>query len=1040
MKFIDVFFLAKVVLLWACVAGPFLAFGQAEKLELKSNLETSQKKEKSSEGEVLIVVFKDGLPAEGIAVKTSKGVLTTDSSGVLSLSLPAQQQLIEVVATGQEVKVPVVANEEVQVTVHLLENRDSQAEVQSPPILETSKTQKPKRDIQISVNSGQQVGILDATILFSGLDQVFKTDSSGKILASVPEGKYSMSVFHPNYQTKTFSDVIVSPTAEPLRVELKASQNELEDVVVLAPKIKGSLSALVEVRKQSSAVTDVLGAEQMARAGDSDAAASLRRVTGLTLVGGKYVYVRGLGERYSGVQMNSFSLPSPEPARRVVPLDLFPTSIMESIVVQKSYSPDLPGEFGGGVIQLKTRSLPEKFFFRGNVSLAYENIDNRLEHKGGDTDWLGFDDGSRKLPQVIKTALAQGKKLEPNTPGFDGGVSKQELVQMGLSLPQNYDASRTSNPSMPGLSLSMGSGWKQGRLKLGTSGSMMYGQSTDQLERTVRTFNNGADNKLEKDTVRLSEYSEIETRLAGSYEMGLELSQKHKLTVSTFLMRNTTKLTQIDNTSFVSGPDVESYTADFTERHLWARHLKGEHELLKLAGVPLQLDWRVGWADAQRDSPGRNEIAYLKLNQTKTLLDNQSGNRRIDSALTDDSQEQALNISLPIQRDGQDFLKLKVGLMQIEKERRSDINRLYFESANTAAIDKSSATAALSPENIKNNSVVLKNITNDADSYMGTQTVKAQYAMADFSPFSSWTFLTGLRRETSEQNVNTFKYFDMANPSSFSTIRMNDVLPSYGVVWKPTEKIRARVTYSETLARPDFREMSTVGFIDDETGNIVQGNANLKGTVITNIDHRWEYYFTSDEYASIGFFYKEFENPIEILFLPGVNRIQTFDNAKAAQNYGVEFEGRVGLRHFSRPLRRWTVLSNLTYIESKIELSEQNLGTQTSKSRPLQGQSPYVINMQLQYDRPQWGLSTTLLYNIVGKRITEVGTNRIPDTYEQPFEQLDFVATQRIGDKWTVSLRARNLLNPEIESTQADEVVRSQKRGRIYGLVLGAVF
>jgi outer membrane receptor protein involved in Fe transport len=248
------------------------------------------------------------------------------------------------------------------------------------------------------------------------------------------------------------------------------------------------------------------------------------------------------------------------------------------------------------------------------------------------------------------------------------------------------------------------------------------------------------------------------------------------------------------------------------------------------------------------------------------------------------------------------------------------------------------------------------------------------------------------------------------------------------------------VTYSETLARPDFREMSTVGFIDDETGNIVQGNANLKGTVITNIDHRWEYYFTSDEYASIGFFYKEFENPIEILFLPGVNRIQTFDNAKAAQNYGVEFEGRVGLRHFSRPLRRWTVLSNLTYIESEIELSEQNLGTQTSKSRPLQGQSPYVINMQLQYDRPQWGLSTTLLYNIVGKRITEVGTNRIPDTYEQPFEQLDFVATQRLGDKWTVSLRARNLLNPEIESTQADEVVRSQKRGRIYGLVLGAVF
>jgi TonB-dependent receptor len=569
---------------------------------------------------------------------------------------------------------------------------------------------------------------------------------------------------------------------------------------------------------------------------------------------------------------------------------------------------------------------------------------------------------------------------------------------------------------------------------------VMYGQSTDQLFRTSKTFNIGSGGQLVEDSVRLSEYSEIETRVAGSYELGLELSKKHRLIANTFLLRNTTKLTQIDNTTAVGSPNVESFAADFTERQLWARHFKGEHELLKVGESPIQLDWRLGWADAQRDSPGRMELAYLKLANSKTLLDNQSGNRRIYSELLDDSQEMAVNLTVPVQKEGQDFLKFKMGFMQVEKKRKSDVNRFYFESANNANVDKSSASKLLTNENIQNGNVILKNLTNDADSYAGSQTTQAQYVMADFSPFSSWTFLAGLRRETSEQIVNTFKYIDRANPSSFSTIQMNDVLPSYGVVWKPTEKIRSRITYSETLARPDFREMSTVGFIDDETGNIVQGNANLKGTVIKNIDHRWEYYFTADEYASIGFFYKEFENPIEILFLPGVNRIQTFDNAKAAQNYGVEFEGRVGLRHFSRPLRRWTVLSNLTYINSEIELSEENRGTQTSSSRPLQGQSPYVINMQLQYDRPQWGLSTTLLYNVVGKRITEVGTNSIPDTYEQPFEQLDLVATKRINDNWTVSLRARNLLNPEIESTQNDEFVRSQRRGRIFNLVVGAVF
>jgi TonB-dependent receptor len=1037
MKSVTVFFLAKVVLLWACVAGPFFAFAQDSRLQIKTeNLTKTQ-----DEGQILIVVFRDGMPASEVAIQTPQGILTTNAEGVLSLNLPAQKQQLEVVSTGQSFDVQVVANEEVQVTIHLLDGQKSQADIQTPADSKSpQKIVAAKCKLRMKVISRQMEGIADATILFSGIDTVFKTDAQGNFLGDVPQGDYAMSVFHPNYQTKTITQVKIEPDMSTLSVELKAAQNELEEVVVLAPKIKGSLSALVEVRKQSSAVTDVLGAEQMARAGDSDAAASLRRVTGLTLVGGKYVYVRGLGERYSGVQMNGFSLPSPEPARRVVPLDLFPTAIMESIVVQKSYSPDLPGEFGGGVIQLKTRTLPEKFFFRGNISMVYENINNRLEHQGGDTDWLGFDDGTRKLPSVIQNTLAQGKQLEVNTPGFNNGVTQQELVQMGLSLPNNYDVSRTDNPSMPGLSMSLGNGWKQGRYKIGTSGSLMYGQSTDQLERVVRTYNLGANNKLERDTERLSEYSEIETRVAGSYDLGFELGPRHKISASTFVLRNTTKLTQIDETSFVSTPATQSYTADFTERQLWARHLKGDHELFKISGTPIQLDWRLGWADAIRESPGRQELAYLYTGGSKNLLDNQSGNRRIDSELFDNSIEQALNLTVPIQKDGSDWFKFKVGFLQIEKERTSDINRFYFASANTVSIDKQNPKNTFSDQNIQDGTVVLKNITNDADSYKGEQTVQAQYAMVDYSPSEKWTLLAGIRRENSLQTVNTFKYFDEGNPSSFSSIRMNDLLPAYGIVWKPTDKIRARVTYSETLARPDFREMSTVGFIDDETGNIVQGNAQLNGTVIKNIDHRWEYYFTSDEYASIGFFYKEFENPIEILFLPGVNRIQTFDNAKAAQNFGIEFEGRIGLRNFSRPLRRWTVLSNLTYIESEIELNEQNLGTQTSRSRPLQGQSPYVVNFQLQYDRPQWGLSTTLLYNVVGKRIIEVGTNGIPDTYEQPFEQLDLVATKRIGQYWSLSLRARNLLDPEIESTQSNEVVRSQKRGRIYGLVLGAVF
>lgn len=999
-------------------------------------------------GSVLFVVFKDGIPASNIEVKTPNGILNTNVGGTFLTKVKSDQaHQFEIVSTGQLVSVKVISGEESQVIVNLLADKQTDVQVSIPEPANNLNTQLGlnKKPIIIEVKSSLGAKIPEATILFSGINSVYKTDQEGLLKADLPEGKYSASVFHPEYQTFTIHEINLALNQNnKFDVSLRPAENSLDEVLVLAPKIKGSLSSLVEVRRQSSAVTDVLGAEQMARAGDSDAAASLRRVTGLTLVGGKYVYVRGLGERYSGVQMNSFSLPSPEPSRRVVPLDLFPTAIMESIVVQKSYSPDLPGEFGGGVIQLKTRSIPEKFFFRSTLSTQIENTNNRLEHQGGSKDWLGLDDGTRNIPDIIKQALTAGKKLEVNVTGFKDGVTQEELVAMGQSLNNNYNSSRTNTPSLPGLSFSIGDGWKFNNLKIGSSGSGLYGQNTNQLTRSLTSFSVGSGGKLERDNQRNSDFSEVETRAAASYDLGIEYDKNQKLTFSTFLLRNTTKLTQFNETTFVSSPKTEGMVMEFTERQLWTKHLKGEHHLNDMLDFPLTVDWRLGQSDARRDSPDRREITYLVTDQSKNILDNQSGNRRIYSDLKDTSNEAAINFTIPIKNSSsREFMKLKWGASQIAKERNSHMTRLYFakDTSGPLGLDTSSDPETLfASKNIKPGVYMLKNITSDADSYSGNQKISATYFNLDVSPWESFSVQAGMRKESSIQDVNTFKYFDAGNPSATSSIKMNDLLPAYSMVWKPNDQWRARLAYSETLARPDFREMSTVGFIDDETGNIIQGNAQLKGTVIKNIDHRWEYYFNSDEYISIGAFYKNFVNPIEVLFLPGVNKIQSFANAKAANNLGIEIEGRMGLRHTSRFFRRWTVLSNVSIIKSEIELSEENRGTQTSLSRPLQGQSPYVVNFQLQYDRPIWGVSSSLLYNIIGKRITQVGTNEIPDTYEQPFQQLDLVLNEKINDNWTVSFRARNLLDPEIISTQADEIVRSQKRGRIFGLVLGAVF
>lgn len=1005
--------------------------------------------ESEKTGRVLVVAFKDGLPAAGVSFNTPTGIKKTNEYGVLNTVEKINvETLYEEIDTGEKIKFKVFSDDETQITINILSNKKISSQVIEPKVAEKQKinTELSKKSLQIKVLNLVGEPIVDATVLISGFNSIFKTNKEGKVLITdINTNEPNLSIFHPDFQTRIVSDIkFLDESTKIISVKLEKAKAVLEDVVVLAPQIKGSNSALIEIRKKSSSVSDVLGAEQMARSGDSDAASSLRRVTGLTLVGGKYVYVRGLGERYSGVQMNNFSLPSPEPSRRVVPLDLFPTAIMESIVVQKSYSPDLSAEFGGGIIQLKTKTIPDSFFLKSTISTNYEGHGDYLTYQGGGLDWLGIDDGTRKLPQSIKDKIILGKKLEVNVAGFDGGVSSEELKAMGQDFTNKYNATQGTERSLPGLSITSGNSWGREDFKFGISGSFLYGQTINGFERVNKNFSVGLNEKLELDSLKRSNITEIDTRLTGSIDLGVNIASDHKVTASNFILRNTTKLTQESVTDNVSTPSIESLVLDFPERQLITNQVKGEHSFGKDSENPISLDWRIGNSDARRESYDRRELNFLATDNKKSILDNQSGNRRIFSDLYDKSQEIGLNLGFGIKNENsREIAKFKVGGLINNKKRNSEMSRYFFSSSNMT-VDKQNESSdpevIFSKENIKNGSYVLKNITSDADNYQGEQLVSAYYFLSELDFFENLSFQLGARFENSVQDVKTYKYFDKSNPTSVSQIKMQDMLPSYSLVWKPNEKWRGRLAYSETLARPDFREMSTVGFIDDETGFIVQGNAYLNGTVIKNLDHRWEYYFTNDEYISWGLFYKSFVNPIEVLFLPGVNKIQSFSNAKGAKNFGIEIEGRMNFRYLSRFLRRWSLLANISYIQSNILLDSETLATQTSLSRPLQGQSPYTANLQIQYDRPSLGFAGTLSYNVIGKRITQVGTNGIPDSYEQPIHQLDLLLSEKIDESWTVSFRARNILDPEIKTTQLDEVVRSQKRGRLFSLVLGAVF
>lgn len=811
--------------------------------------------------------------------------------------------------------------------------------------------------------------------------------------------------------------------------------SSVEEYVVVAPKLEGSTASLIEQRKSSSAVTEVLGGAQMSRAGDSDAGSSLRRVTGLTLVGGKFVYIRGMGERYSQVVLNGMQVPSPEPSHRVVPLDLFPSSILDSITVNKSYSPEMPSEFGGGLIQLKTKGRPEKNFIKIGVSAELRGDEKRMHYQGGNSDWAGRDDGTRRLPSTIRSALKSGRQFnENNPPFFTKGFSAEELASMGQSLKPIYNVREENSPPVPGLNFSIGrkhniAGWQAGGVL-----ALLYGSSGEEVEKKNNRYNMGGQNKgLVLDESSRSVVSEDEVKSAATLDYSMSRSDKHEISLNSLLLRHTSNQVIVQDSTRQNDSIKNSKKTDliWVERQLLTAQLNGKHKL----GV--DLNWQAQSSWAERIEPDHREYTYVNKGQGLEMDLNSTGNRRTWSELRETSQQILVDMQKKfVTRIGD--MRARLGATQFWRERESDVWRFHLRYRG----DPSNLDLKAPPEDILGkvgvNDFVLSNLTESADSYVAKQTVTAQFFSLDWDIAKKWSTQVGGRLEQGEQTVKTFYYYNPNEVTSRSGLDENHFLPSVGVNYKANEQWRARLTYSQTLARPEFRELSTAPFIDDETGYETVGNANLKETLIQNIDHRWEYYPSSEESFSVGVFYKRFTKPIEEVFLPSPNLRKSYVNAASAENVGLELEGRTQLRRVHRGLRRWSVVGNVALIESKIKLSEASQGVQTSDSRPMQGQSPWMGNLQLQYDRPLQGTEFTILYNIIGPRISEVGTAARPDVYEQAQSQVDFVASQKIDKNLILNFRARNILDPEIKAKQGDEVVRSQNRGSSYYLSLVA--
>ncbi len=1017
-------------------------------------------KDATAPARVHVYIFKQGAPVHGIELmEGDRTYAYSDENGAIHQRLAPGARKLALRwgnALLAEINLSLHAHESVQIIANLPEAGNAalislESSRSNTPVLGGGSAAVSKKADAAVISEAQKSAhihgyvtsleggnpVPGAQIYISGLSGSIRTDANGEYRVQLAPGLYSMSVVHPDFSTQVFDEFPLGADENLQKdIELTPSGLELEEFVVSAPDLEGGVAALSDERRNTSAVVEVIGAEQMSSAGDSDAASALKRVTGLTVVDGKYVYVRGLGDRYSSTTLNGAGLPSPDPTRRVVPLDLFPTGVLGSVVIQKTFSPNMPGEFGGGTVQLRTRGLPEEKFRKISVSLeanSQTTFQEGLGYDGGGLDFLGIDDGTRAMPAQLDSLTDGGRRLLT-------GQDPAEVEAAGESLPVRYATYPVTLPPDAGVKFSLGdryeaydANWGWGYLF-----SFQYKNEWQLRDDYSATFGlSGRGDLVTFDEVQ-RQITENEINLGGMLHLGLEWGNYHRYESTTLLTRQTTD-TVVRKAAYYSENDINAIdtTLEWVESQLFLQQFQGEHEFPRLHD--LGVNWLATVSTASRYEPDTRFYRYEQDEQGRYAFSQEGqSNETSFEDLNDTNLGFKTDFSLPFYDVLGATTTVKFGLLAESKERESQFTRFRFltdfsrNNIPYSDLYASTPDAILDPSHIGPDGYQLRNTTLPTDNYTAEQLISAQYLMAEMD-YERFKMMGGARLEYSKQTVNTFKLTD-PNQVVPAELETTDLLPALSLTWVASPALQFRAAYSNTLNRPDFKELSEAPYIDPDTRRVVIGNPALQRARISNYDLRAEWYLTRFETLSMAFFYKNFEQPIEQVIRLGAGGIITFDNAESAQNYGIEFQGRTWLsRLFGRSFSRFYLAGNLSMIESSVKLGKAG-DQQTNQQRPLQGQSPWVINATLGYENLITATKASLLFNMAGERITSVGVKGMPDAYEQPVPQLDFVYSRRIyeganGKKASFKFRIKNILDPEYKTLRGNEVERLTRKG-----------
>lgn len=889
--------------------------------------------------------------------------------------------------------------------------------------------------------------VANARISVAGRDLSALTGADGRYMLLLGDGSHDVTVRADGFEEQVFRGVSVAKSAgATLDVRLLPSSNrahaetagagdaqhELGAISVEGQAIKdGSDTAVVLDRRYSPQVVDILGAEQISRAGDSDVGAALKRVTGLSLVDGKHVYVRGLGERYSSVVLNGAQIPSPDPTRRVVPLDLFPTSVLSSIAVQKSYSADMPGEFAGGTVGLNSRGVPNDFQL--NVALTGKFLDGTtgdqgLRYRGGGKDWLGDGIDARKFPDGITPF--------PTDPAAREKVSEQVAARGYRTYKSKID---------PGAVFGFGVGdsFDVGGWSLGYLGALRYSHEWATRKEQRRSYSLALGQLEQRSDFERSRTERMIDQSA-LVSLGAKRGRQHDVGITFMKIRQASDETRIDEGWDTQATDRDrNYRLRWIENALTVKQVHGDHKFDALSN--LEVDWLYSHSGVTRDEPNTRSYKYEQAHDGSFAFARGSNNNdQLFAYLGDTMIEKRIDAKLPLRFSDDFTATLQTGLDRVSRGRGSYIRKFQFRGSRPADAPPD-IWNVLTPEYIRPGGLLLQEVTQATDAYRARQKLDAGYFATELNWADRYRLHIGVRREDNLQRVETYQLF-APNPTPIvGEINQVNWLPTAAFTWAYAEGAQLRLSFSKTVSRPDFREMSRAQFIDPELDIATRGNPDLKQTGIRNLDLRWEYYFSDTESFSVALFDKRFDNPIERVNQAGTGALLELKNAADARNRGIEIDYTGSLAQ----LRRWSWIDkgaigrlpleqlyagfNYARIESQVDLGA-NAGIQTSTRRALQGQSPYVANLQLGYRSEDGKLESTLLFNVFGRRISQAGEHGVPDIYEEPFRQVDLVTSWVFSERWKMKIQARNLLDPDVNYTQGGLTTLRYRRGREFSL------